>query len=215
MQIRRLLPGLVLPMAAALATSPVEAQVKSWNGSSTGSLEVPWSGESPVTFEGYYAHYRLDTAGERFGMNGVGARLMWRPAGDSRAVAPRFGLGVFGEYAPADDLGASLVHVGLQGDLELVTQPWFNRLTPIASLGASVLRTSVNAGSAPAPGTQLGLRSAPDPQPTTTLALTPAAGVRVALWRNLGLRADARDVLTLRDGMRHNWQFSAGFSFPF
>jgi hypothetical protein len=54
MQIRRFLPGLVVPVVAALALSTAEAQVRSsWNGAATGSLEVPWPGSRPVTFDGY------------------------------------------------------------------------------------------------------------------------------------------------------------------
>lgn len=214
MRVRRLLlSGLVVPVAAALPLSTAEAQVKSLgSGPGTGSFEVPWTGANPVAFEGYYSHYRLDTDGdERFGMNGVGARLMWRPTpADSLGVPARFGLGVFAEYAPENDLDFSLFHAGLQGDLTLVSQPWFGRLTPVVSLGAGVLRSDVsdeqNAGSSEVP---LGMRS------TTTFALTPAAGLKVGLWRPIGLRGDVRDLVTFRNGTRHNWQFTAGLSFPF
>ena len=214
MRVRRLLlAGLVVPVAATLALSTAEAQVQSWwAGRGTGSFAVPWTGSNPIAFDGYYTHYRLDTDGdERFGMNGVGARLMWRPtSGDSVGIPARLGIGVFGEYAPATDLGFSLLHAGLQGDMTLVSQPWYGRLTPIASLGAGVLHTNVDETlRAASSGVPIGVRS------TTAFTLTPAAGVKLGLWRQIGLRADARDLVTFRDGPRHNWQFTAGLSFPF
>lgn len=213
MRIRRfLLPGLVVPVAAGLALGSAEAQVRSaMTGRGTGSFEVPWSGVSPVGFEGYYTHYRLDVDGEgRFGMNGVGARLMWQPTTGDSLSAPRFGLGLFGEYAPEDDLGFSLFHAGIQGDVTLVRQPWFGRLTPVASLGAGLLRSSVDDRS-----TAAARRVHLARQSETSFALTPAAGVKLALWQRLGIRADARDLVTFRGGPWHNWQFTAGVSFPF
>jgi hypothetical protein len=217
MQGRRfLLSGLVVPVVAALALSSAGAQVKSsWTGSGTGAFEAPWAGVSPVAFEGYYTHYRLDADGDdRFGMNGVGARLLWTPMSrDSLPFTSRFELGIFGEYAPSNDLGFSLLHAGLQGDVTLLSQPWFGRLMPIASLGAGVLHSNVDAVK-DMPGAVL----SPVPvrtRSTTSFALTPAAGLKLALWREFGLRTDARDLVTFRDGTRHNWQITAGLSFPF
>jgi hypothetical protein len=218
MQVRRfLLSGLVVPVAAALAMGSAEAQVikSSWNGPGTGAFAAPWTEVSPVAFEGYYTHYRLDAGGDdRFGIDGVGARLLWkRMSRDSLPFTSRFGLGIFGEYAPSNDLGFSLLHAGLQGDVTLVSQPWFGRLMPIASLGAGVLHASIDevnqtpwAVLSPVP---LGKRS------MTTFTLTPAAGLKLALWREFGLRTDARDLVTFRDGTHHNWQLTAGLSFPF
>ena len=228
MQVRRfLLSGLVVPVVAALALSTAEAQVKSsWN--STGSFEVPWSGASPVAFEGYYTHYRLDAEGnDRMGMNGLGARLMWRPtSGDSLSVMPRFVLGVFGEYAPADNIGFSLLHAGVQSDLMLVPRPWFGRVTPIASLGAGVLHANVDDGLAATSSriaqrvrSMTPLALAPvagiNARSSTTFALSPAAGAKLALWRELGVRGDVRDLVTFRGGTRHHLQLTAGLSFPF
>ncbi len=230
MQVRRLLlSGLVVPVAAALALSPAEAQVKSsMNGSGTGSFEAPWWGASPVAFEGYYTHYRMDAGGDdRSGMNGVGARLMWRPMSPEPVTeSPRFGLGIFGEYAPSSDLGVSLLHAGVQGDLMLVSNPWFGRVTPLASLGAGVLRTNVD-DEAKAASSQRSVLAGPTSTfaltpiagttaaSTTSFVLSPAAGMKLSIWRDLGLRADVRDLVTFRDGTRHNWQYTAGLSFPF
>jgi len=38
---------------------------------------------------------------------------------------------------------------------------------------------------------------------------------RVGFWRQLGLRADAGDVVTFRGDTRHNLRLTAGLSFPF
>ena len=228
MQVRRfLLSGLVVPVAAALALSTAEAQVRSsWN--STGSFEVPWSGASPVAFEGYYTHYRLDAEGDdRLGMNGLGARLMWRPTSrDSLSVVPRFSLGIFGEYAPTDNLGLSLLHVGVQGDRMLVSQPWVGRVTPMVSLGAGVLHANVDDAFADAAArvaqrarSMTALALAPvagiSARSSTTFALSPAAGAKLALWREFGVRGDVRDLVTFRGGTRHHLQLTAGLSFPF
>ena len=230
MQVRRfLLSGLVVPVAAALALSTAEAQVKSsWNGSGTGSLEVPWSGASPVAFEGYYSHYRLDTDGDdRLGMNGLGARLMWRPTSrDSLSVVPRFGVGIFGEYAPGDDIGFSLLHAGIQSDLMLMARPWLGRVMPVASLGAGLVRTNVDDAVATVSNrlvqrarSMTGLALTPvagiNARSSTTFALSPSAGAKVALWRDLGVRGDVRDLVTFRGGTRHHLQLTAGLSFPF
>jgi hypothetical protein len=45
--------------------------------------------------------------------------------------------------------------------------------------------------------------------------VTPAAGMAFEFWRDIGLRADVRYLVTFRDATRHNWQFTAGLSFPF
>jgi len=105
------------------------------------------------------------------------------------------------------------MHAGLQSDVTLLSQPWFGRVMPIASLGVGVLHSNVDAvhemsGAVLSP-VPLGTRS------TTSVTLTPAAGLKLALWRDFGLRVDARDLVTFRDGTRHNWQLTAGLSFPF
>jgi len=50
---------------------------------------------------------------------------------------------------------------------------------------------------------------------TTAFSLAPSVGARVGFWRQLGLRADAGDVVTFRGDTRHNLQLTAGLSFPF
>ena len=167
--------------------------------------------------DGYYSYYRLDAVGnDAVGMNGLGARVMWYPwrgtvsSDDAARFQSRVGLGLFGEYAPAQDRGFSMLHTGVQGDVSLLSTPLLGHVSPVASLGLGVLRTNLdNASQAAATGFPLGMES------TTTFSLAPSVGARVGLWRQLGLRADAGDVVTFRGDTRHNVQLTAGLSFPF
>lgn len=172
----------------------------------------PWAG--PLTVEGYYTHYRLATSGaDRFGMHGIGGRLLWNGAlrfAGLESLPSRSAVGVFAEYAPTQDRGFSLIHTGAQGDFNLAPRRLFGRVTPIASLAAGALWTDVeDENTAIATGFPLAARR------TTTFALTPAAGLRVGLWRELGLRADVRDVMTFRHKTLNNIQFATGLSFVF
>lgn len=164
------------------------------------------------TVEGYYSHYRFDVRGDRLGMNGLGARLMWRPvAGDDSApsFASRFAVGVFGEYVPDQDKGFAAGHVGVQGDLHVSRTPLFGRLSPVLSLGAGGFWTDRVGPAIDAREFSLANRS------IKSFALTPALGARVGLWRQLGLRADVRDLVTFEERTLHHVQLSAGLSFPF
>jgi hypothetical protein len=163
-------------------------------------------------FEGYYSHYRVHAPGDRIGMNGVGARFVWRPTATdySMLIRPsRFALGLFGEYAPEQSKGFSVGHVGLQGDMNVFSTPLYGRVSPVLSLAAGVLWTNRN-------GPALDSRefSLAD-QSTTTFALAPSLGTRVGLWRQLGLRADVRDLVTFKDRTLHHPQIAAGLSLPF
>ena len=103
-----------------------------------------------------------------------------------------------------------MLHTGVQGDVSLLSTPLLGHVSPVASLGLGVLRTNLdNASQAAATGFPLGMES------TTTFSLAPSVGARVGLWRQLGLRADAGDVVTFRGDTRHNLQLTAGLSFPF
>ena len=163
--------------------------------------------------EGYYSHYRFDTPGSRTGMSGVGARIMWNPARADygvTALPSRFAFGLFGEYTP--DQGTknfSVGHVGLQGDMNVTPAPLFGRVVPVASLGAGVLWTDRVGPAVTSPEFTLGDRSA------QMFALSPSLGARMALWRQLGLRADVRDLMTFRGRTLNHVQLSAGLSFGY
>ncbi len=198
---RILASSAVLALAATLSAGSAHAQI---------GQEQEWRGLGPFNVEGYYTHYRLDGEGDRVGMDGVGARLIWAlgPSDDMR-VRSRSALGVFAEYAPRQDLGFTMWHAGLRGDLNLLRQPWLGRVSPVLSLGAGALSTKVERAEDKEISFPLGTKS------TTAFALTPSIGTRVKLWRQLGIRADVSDLVTFRDGTRHNVQFTAGVSLPF
>ena len=207
MKLNRILrSGLVAVAVTVAAAGDIQAQRVAPQETS------PWSG--PLTVEGYYTHYRLDAAGDdRFGMNGIGGRLMWsgalRVAG-VESLPSRAAVGIFAEYAPTQDRGFSILHAGAQGDIRLTSTPLFERVTPIASLAAGALWTDVeDTSKALSTGFPLAARR------TTTFAVTPSVGLRVGLWRELGLRADVRDVMTFRHQTLHNLQFATGLSFVF
>jgi hypothetical protein len=200
------------------ASAPAQAQVP--------YVLKPLTPKTRVTFDGYYAHFRLDARGDdRIGMDGMGARIMWRPtmmADDTPILPSRIAFGLFAEYAPEQATGFSVAHAGLQGDLHVLESPLYGRVIPVVSLGAGALWARNAPGTAPTasnkPASLLRSSTAAFPLATsnaTTFAVSPAVGVRVGLWRQLGLRADARDVVTFRDGTLHNLQFAAGLSYPF
>jgi hypothetical protein len=193
----------VLVAAASLLATPVAAQ----------SSAVPTAvGPKPALFEGYYTHYNFDRSDGRVGMNGIGARLMWNPirADYGAATLPsRFAIGLFGDWAPNQDKGFSVGHFGVQSDVSVVRSPLFGRVLPIVSLSVGALRTDRSGAAISQADFELGDRR------LTMFALAPSLGTRVGVWRQLGLRADARDVMTFRDRTRHHGQFSAGLSLPF
>jgi hypothetical protein len=215
---RVLLAGLVLPVLGALVGGTAQAQDP-----------APYTLDPGASFEGYYTHFRLDARGGDWkSANGFGGRLMWHPGGrETRAswLAPRIGLGAFAEYAPEQDPGFTLLHAGVQGDLSLVDTPLFGRVEPMLGLGVGALRTSgidlftEREIQSPAALSIVGMPSlqaaADDDRAVTTLALSPAFGARVNLVRNLSARADVRDLVTFRDGPKHNLQLAAGLSLPF
>lgn len=200
--IRRILAsGVALALAATLGAGSAHAQM---------AQETQWNGLGPFNFEPYYTHYRLDGEGDRIGMDGFGGRMMWGiGTPDSMTVRPRAAIGVFGEYAPRQDLGFTMWHAGVHGDFNLLHQPWLGRISPVLSLSAGALSTGREQEENVEPRFPLATKS------TTTFALTPSVGTRVRLWRSLGLRADVSDLITFRDETRHNVQFAAGLSFPF
>lgn len=198
---RALLSCLVVPTMAAVPLAVAGAQASSTE-----------TGVGTLLIDGYYTNYRLETLDDdRLGMGGMGARLMWR-LGDENvpAILNRTAVGLYAEYAPAEDKGFALLHAGLQGDFNLVRAPLFGRLEPAVSLGAGVLQTSVeNSTESTLSRFEPGLRK------SASFTLSPAIGARISLWRQLGLRADARDFIIFHGGALHNPQFTVGLSFLF
>jgi hypothetical protein len=205
MKLNHILRSGLVAVACILATGALQAQ------SIAPRAVSPWAG--PLTVEGYYARYRLDTSGDdRIGMSGLGGRLMWSGAlrfAGVESLPSRSAVGIFAEYAPTQD-GFAIIHAGAEGDVSLAPKPLFGRVTPIASLAAGALWIDVDDKTkAIATGFPLAARRG------TTFALTPSAGLRIGLWRELGLRADVRDVMTFRHQTLNNLQFATGLSFVF
>src|SRR5215208_1701922 len=158
------------------------------------------------------------------------------------ALADRALVGGFVSYAPRR-LGVSTLHYGAHADLRLPVSlgvAGADRLEPVASLAAGAFRVSRAAerselGLGPVPcaavetGERFCFRNArvtladgshaavasrfPAGAARTSLALTPALGVRAPLSRGgLALRADLRDVVGFRGGAIHNPELAAGVS---
>jgi len=206
----RVMLSSVLAAVIGAYASTAEAQTMSISVIRPGSTIHPEPGR---TVEGYYSHYSFDTPGSRTGMNGFGARIMWNPSRADyglTALPSRFSLGLFGEYAPDQaERKFSVGHVGVQGDLNVFRTPLFGRLSPVASLGAGVLWTNRVGPAISSKEFTLGNETA------QMFALSPSVGTRVALWRQLGLRADVRDLVTFRDRTLNHVQVAAGLSFSY
>lgn len=169
--------------------------------------------------EEYMTRYRLGINGDRVGMNGVGGRILWNAtlgSGDVTQTRPA-ALGLYAEYAGGRDEAATVLHGGLQVDVNLVTTPWFGRLEPVASLGLGVMRmrkhraTLVIPPDPSTPGPEIVL-----PARTEFFAtVTPSLGMRVGLFRHLGVRADVRDVITAGSGLIQHLSFTGGLALSF
>lgn len=163
--------------------------------------------------EGYFTHYSFDTPGSRTSADGIGARVMWNMARTdygATALPSRFAVGLFGEYAPKHESRSfSFGHVGVEGDMNVLRKPLFGRVLPIASLGAGMLWTNREGPDIESVDFTLGNRT------ERLFALSPSVGTRVGLWRQLGLRAQVRDLMTFRDEPLSHLQLSAGLSFSY
>lgn len=163
--------------------------------------------------EGYFSHYSFDTPSSRIGADGIGARVMWnvsRTDYGATALPSRFAVGMFGEYAPKQDSRSfSLGHVGVEGDMNVLQKPLFGRVLPVASVGAGMLWTNREGPEIQSVDFTLGNSS------ERLFALSPSVGTRVGLWRQVGLRAQARDLITFKDQPLNHLQLSAGLSFTY
>ena len=209
---RVMLSSFMVAAAGALAT-PAQAQPISLSIIHREPSVAVIAPEPGRIIDGYYSHYRFDTPGSRTGMSGIGARVMWNPARadyGATALPSRFAFGLFGEYAPnQENKSFSVGHVGVQGDVNVFQTPLFGRVLPVASLGAGMLWTDRAGPAVSSPEFSLANRS------IRSFALSPSIGTRVGLWRQLSLRADARDLVTFKDQALHHIQFAAGLSFAY
>ena len=188
-----------------------------------------------TVLEGYLAQAVLDpaVAGTRARVAGAGARLLLplnALAGARHSdLARRVAVGGFVTSVPANEGPITARHYGVQADLRLADPGPKGRLEPLASLGVGAFRgrragdtprefgplclqpTDVPGGAAPVTCVQ----PVPDRRETGAryAALSPAVGVRLGVMPGLALRTDVRDVMVLRDGLRHNLELGTGLSF--
>jgi hypothetical protein len=165
--------------------------------------------------EGFLTRYQLDTdRGSRLAVDGVGGRLAWTSAAaltDPASLAARTSVGVFGVFLPEQNrLGFSMLHAGAELGVRPLAAPLLARIEPTLSFGLGALRTHVAERSqSRARNLVLADRS------NVALALSPGAGARVAIVPGLDLRGDVRDVVTLRDGVRHHAAWGVGLGMTF
>ena len=203
---RQLLLSSLVVGVSALALAAGSAQAQNAYGPDL-------MGPGRLGFDGYYTHYRLDADDDRMGVDGVGARLFWRPVSDDAFALPsRFAFGAFVEYTPKGNRDFQTFHTGLQSDFRLFQTPWFGRIDPLISLGAGAFHTNSEVRGSVDLNKEFPLARRDQ---TTAFALSPAVGTRVHVWRTLGVRADVRDVITFEGGTLRNWQVAAGLTFPF
>ena len=215
----------LLALAALLAT-PTPLAGQRWAGLST----LP----PGTTLEGYVARAVLDPAvvGTRARVAGAGARLLLPLQSLTRAapegLARRMAVGAFVTAVPATGDEVEARHYGLQADLRLADAAVAGSVEPLLSLGVGTFRsrrldpgpdlgpvclavTDVPGLAASPAGVhrRTGARPAGGSYP----AVSPAAGLRVALLPGLALRADVRDAMVFRGGARHNLELGTGLSF--
>ncbi len=175
--------------AAALLAAPLALLAPL----AAGAQDTP-AGTQPYRFtaEGYLANYWLDTGTSdgRASVGGYGVRLMFNrsdPARAARAFFDRASVGAFATLTTEQDR-ASTQNLGVQLDVALLPTPIAGgRLDPFISLGAGVLRTTVD-------------RDVGGNLTSTDFAITPAAGTRIPFFSGIGFRGDLRSPIVFSDG---------------
>ena len=194
-----------------------------------------------LSLEAFITQYRLegDRGGDRLAHHAIGGRIMWSlaPRTDPTrgTLATRTSLGGFIIHTPESQTELRTSHYGAQADVRMLRSPLAGRLDPMVSLGVGAFRTEgARVQFTRVPGTSI--LTLADRQPvaefprehftdadivtdveivrhsTTSLAVTPGLGARVAVAPGFAVRGDIRDVLVFRAGVRHNVEVSAGFS---
>lgn len=165
-----------------------------------------------LILEPIYSAYRFDRdpGASRVEARTYGGRLVWFPFADQTAespVASRLGFGIFHEAGPKQDLQFDAFHTGALAEFRPLQRSLFERVDPVVTLSAGVLRTVRKS---------LEHRQYPlDDESANRFALAPGVGVRVMIVRQLGVRAELRDVMTFSGGTRHNVNFFSGLSIAF
>ena len=178
--------------------------------------QVSTAVDSPLyraSFDGMYTRLRFDTDGgsDRMIAEGLGAKLMWTPAAGNRwasGILGRTDVGLYATWAadrdflgPKVDLRAFTL--GVATDVRPFPTPLLGRVEPFLSLGAGVLHTEISRPPLTAPHPLLD-------RSRTAFTVTPGVGTRLRLTPRLALQGDVRDLMTFRDGTRHNVAWGAG-----
>jgi hypothetical protein len=193
----RIVAGLV-SLAATVANAQ-SSHMQSWH-------------ERGLILEPIYSAYRFDRdpGASRVEARTYGGRLVWFPFADQAAEAPvvsRLGFGIFHEAGPKQDLQFDAFHTGALAEFRPLQGSLFERVDPVVTLSAGVLRTVRKS---------LEHRQYPlDDESANRFALAPGVGVRVMVVRQLGVRGELRDVMTFSGGTRHNVNFFTGLSIAF
>ncbi|HXE58428.1 MAG TPA: outer membrane beta-barrel protein [Gemmatimonadales bacterium] len=196
--------ALLVAAAVALLALPGELAAQ--------ATHYPAWANGRVSVDGFYGRYWLDGRGDDWtNADGVGGRILYHltPMADTTRndLASRTALGVFAVYAPEEHRGFTGWHFGAQADLHLLSHPWLRRFDPFVSLGVGAFRTELDRAG------PVGVEFADETN--TSFALSPAMGARVNLYRGLGLRAEATDVMVFRDGVHHNLGVNGGLTLAF
>ncbi|HEY0971671.1 MAG TPA: hypothetical protein VGE02_11945 [Gemmatimonadales bacterium] len=200
---------LIAALGVMLGATPVAAAGEL----SAQATPLPGSGGPVPAVETFYTQLRLDGDHQAMRADGVGVRLMWRPAvadGALRTLADRSELGFFATYTPdrAFDPGVSFstASLGVAMDVRPFEHPLGGRVEPFVSLGTGVLYTDVSRAVHPSPSPLL-------ERSRTALTVTPGLGARLYLTPDLAIQGDLRDMVTFTGDTRHNVAFGAGLRF--
>lgn len=198
----RSLSALFVPLL--LLAAPVAGAQSAWAPFMGGRLTAQAS-RSTYIFAGNLPSQHFDVRANYF-------QLMWQPiARDPSAaeasVASRVSIGAFYEETPPQNLGLQARYVG--GTVEL--RPWpfaiLGHIEPIAELGLGQFSTrNVQTGHAPIP-----IASGK----SSYFAAAPGVGVRLRLISNIGIRGDARDLITSNSGNQHTFAYRVGLTLLF
>ncbi len=180
-----------------------------------------------TSIEGYLSRYHLADADARLRLDAAGARLLWRLdallGARESSFAARTRVGGFFAASEALTSGVRALHYGAQADYHPVAAPLRGWIDPIVSLGVGAFRTEREERTS---GSLSPLPLTGDPLPRlltaetrerteTSLALTPALGVRLLVTPAFGFRADVRDLVRVGDRTRHDLEVAGGISVNF
>lgn len=198
----RSLSALLVPLL--LIAAPVAGAQSTWAPFMGGRLTAQAS-RSTYIFAG-------NLPSQHFNVHGNYFQLMWQPiARDPSAaeasIPSRFSIGAFYEETPPQNLGLQARFVG--GAAEF--RPWpfaiLGHIEPIAELGLGQFSLrNVQTNHVPLPMAS---------GKTSYFGVAPGVGVRLRLISNVGIRGDARDLITSNSGNQNTFAYRVGLTLLF